>query len=102
MTVSAGDVSATRPTAQSLVLNQASGKAVLDWQSFNIGAGEAVRFVQPAASSVVLNRVAAGNPSSIYGSLTANGQVFLVNPAGVMFAPGAQVDVGSLVASPWP
>lgn len=99
MTVGAGDVTATQPTAQSLVLKQGSSKAVLDWQSFNIGASEAVRFVQPSASSVALNRVTGGNASSIFGSLSANGQIFLVNPAGIMFAPGAQVNAGALVAS---
>jgi filamentous hemagglutinin family protein len=99
MTVGAGQVTATRPSAQSLVLNQSTDKAILNWQSFGIAAGEAVRFVQPGAGSVALNRVTSGDPSAIFGSLSANGQIFLVNPAGILFAPGAQVNAGSIVAS---
>jgi filamentous hemagglutinin family protein len=86
-------------TANSMVVNQATDKAILNWQTFNIGAGQSVQFVQPSASSVALNRVTGNQASSIYGSLSANGQVFLINSAGVMFAPGAQVNVGGLVAS---
>ncbi|MBP6405440.1 MAG: filamentous hemagglutinin N-terminal domain-containing protein [Ramlibacter sp.] len=99
MTVGAGQVTATRPSAQSLVLNQSTDKAILNWQSFGIASGEAVRFVQPGAGSVALNRVTGGDPSAIFGSLSANGQIFLVNPAGILFAPGAQVNAGSIVAS---
>ena len=99
MQVGAGQATATSPTAQSLVINQSSNKAVLDWRSFGIAAGESVRFNQPGAGSVVLNRVTGGDASAIFGSLSANGQVFLVNPTGILFAPGAQVSVGGLVAS---
>jgi filamentous hemagglutinin family protein len=99
MNVTAGQVKVdASSTASSLVLNQGSNKAILDWRTFNIGAGESVQFRQPDASSVALNRIT-GGASTIYGALTANGQVFLVNPAGVLFAPGAQVNVGGLVAS---
>ncbi|MBS0447963.1 MAG: filamentous hemagglutinin N-terminal domain-containing protein [Proteobacteria bacterium] len=79
------------------VTNTAS--AILNWQSFNIGAGSSVRFQQPNASSKVLNRVTGTDPSSIFGSLTSNGSVWLLNPNGVLFGKGARVDVGSLVAS---
>jgi len=83
-----------------LSVQQQSGKAILNWNTFNIGSKASVDFQQPGASSVVLNRVAAGGGvSEIYGSLTANGQVFLVNPAGTLFGRGAQVNVGGLVAS---
>jgi filamentous hemagglutinin family protein len=71
----------------------------INWPSFNIGPGEAVQFVQPNRNSVALNRVLGSDPSSIFGSLQANGQVFLVNPNGILFGKGAQVNVGGLVAS---
>jgi filamentous hemagglutinin family protein len=97
--VVAGQASVSTPSANAMVVNQASDKAVLNWQSFNIGVGQSMQFVQPGAASVALNRVIGNGASSIFGSLSANGQVFLVNPSGVMFAPGAQVNVGGLVAS---
>lgn len=59
-----------------LAISQGSDKAIIDWQSFSIGAGEATNFLQPSAMSAVLNRVISGDPSQIYGNLTANGQVF--------------------------
>ncbi len=82
-----------------MTVNQASQRLVTDWQSFSIGAGNSVRFVQPSSSSVALNRVTGDDASSIFGSLTANGHVYLENANGVYFAPGAQVSVGSLVAT---
>jgi filamentous hemagglutinin family protein len=72
---------------------------VIRWQEFSIGSGETVRFVQPGADSVILNRVVGGNSSEIFGSLVANGRIFLINPSGIVFGAGSQVNVGSLVAS---
>ncbi len=86
-------------TPGSMVINQATANAVINWQSFGIKAGESVQFVQPGSNSVMLNRVVGADPSNIFGSLSANGRVFLVNPNGVLFAPGASVNVGGLVAS---
>ncbi|MCD2514265.1 YDG domain-containing protein, partial [Comamonas endophytica] len=83
----------------STTITQGSQNAAINWQSFNIGAGESVRFVQPNANAVALNRVVGGDPSSILGSLSANGKVFLVNPNGILFGRGASVNVGGLVAS---
>ncbi len=81
-----------------LTINNSAG-AVLNWQSFNIGAANAVRFEQPTAASKVLNRVVGNNPSQIFGKLSSNGEVWLVNPHGVLFGRDARVDVGSLVVS---
>jgi len=82
-----------------LTVQQASTRLVADWRSFDIAAGHTVRFEQPSAAAVALNRVSSGSASVIQGALQANGQVFLVNPAGVLFSAAAQVDVGGLVAS---
>ncbi|QYF95718.1 caspase family protein [Massilia sp. PAMC28688] len=76
-----------------------SPNAVLNWESFSIGANNGVRFEQESASSKVLNRVVGNDPSSILGSLTSNGEVWLVNPHGVLFGSSARVDVGAMVAS---
>ncbi|MFH1872743.1 MAG: filamentous hemagglutinin N-terminal domain-containing protein [Pseudomonadota bacterium] len=85
--------------AGSTTINQTSQNVAINWQSFSIGVGEAVQFVQPNSSSIALNRVLGPDPSSILGSLSANGKVFLLNPNGVLFGHGAQVNVGGLVAS---
>ncbi|MCV2368754.1 MBG domain-containing protein [Roseateles oligotrophus] len=82
-----------------LTVQQSSTLLATNWQSFNIGAGHTVNFVQPSANSVALNRVVGNEVSRIQGALNANGQVFLLNPNGVLFTPTAQVNVGSLVAS---
>lgn len=80
-------------------INQSSQRAAIDWQTFNVGSAASVNFNQPSAASVTLNRVLDSNPSQIFGRITAPGQVFLTNPGGVYFAPGASVDVGALVAT---
>ena len=83
-----------------LTIDQTTAKAAIDWQSFNIAPNETTQFVQPSASAIALNRVQAGDPSVIAGKLTANGQLVLINPNGVVFTKGAQVDVNSLLATP--
>lgn len=82
-----------------MTVQQGSDKLILNWNSFNIGSGASVRFEQPHASAVVLNRVLGGGASQIDGQLTANGQVWLINPQGVAVGKGAQVQVGALVAA---
>jgi len=95
--VQAGNVTFERG-AQFLNINQASQKAIVNWQSFSIAANEAVRLNQPT-QGVALFRVVGSDPSHIFGSLTATGSLFLSNPNGVLFGRSAQVDVGSLVAT---
>jgi len=73
--------------------------AILNWQSFSIGANEITRFVQQSASSAVLNRVVTQSPSTILGTLQSNGRVFIVNPNGILFGAGAKVDLAGLVAT---
>lgn len=76
-----------------------SNGAIINWQSFSIGASETTRFIQTSASSAVLNRVLSSDPSLIYGTLTSNGRVWLVNPAGIMVGAGGRVDTAGFVAS---
>ncbi len=78
---------------------RASDGAIIEHERFSIGRQESVQFVQPNAKARVLNRVTGGAASGINGALTANGIVYLVNPAGVMFGPGATVDVAGLYAA---
>lgn len=82
-----------------MTIVQNTARMAADWQSFSIGQGNSVTFQQPSSSAVALNRVLGADVSSIQGALSANGQVFLINPNGVLFSPTAQVNVGGLVAS---
>ena len=80
-------------------IQQSTDRAVIHWQGFSIAPGETTSFVQPAASSVVLNRVTSGNASQLMGTLQANGQVYLLNPNGIFIGNGAVIDVGSFLAT---
>ena len=82
-----------------LKIIQSTQQGIINWNSFNIGKNASVHFQQPNAAASTLNRVTSATPSSIFGSLTANGQIFLLNPSGVYFGAGARVNVGSLIAS---
>lgn len=78
---------------------QTTPRAVIDWRSFDIGANESVHFRQPDAQSMALNRVTGGQASQILGTLTANGQIILLNPNGVLFGRDARVETAGLVVS---
>ncbi len=97
-----GSVTVTTPTATSMNLNQASQNANMNAQTFSIGSGYRVDVNQPNAASIMMMNVVGNNPSNIFGTLTANGQFWLVNPSGVLFGPTASVDVGGLVATTMP
>ncbi|HEV2111569.1 MAG TPA: filamentous hemagglutinin N-terminal domain-containing protein, partial [Gammaproteobacteria bacterium] len=94
-----GQASISNPGANATLVKQTSQNAVINWQQFSVGANQYVQFLQPDSSAVVLNRVIGGNPSSILGNISANGQVFLINPNGILFGRGAVLDVSGLVAS---
>lgn len=96
--VGAGQASVAVNGAQ-MTVTQTSDKAILNWQGFDIGAQAGVTFIQPNAASIALNRVSSADPSQILGSLKANGQLVLINPAGMVFGGGATVNVGGLTAS---
>jgi filamentous hemagglutinin family protein len=80
-------------------ITQSTAKSAIDWQSFSIGTQEYVQFVQPGTTAVTLNRVIGNDPSQLLGQMTANGQIFLVNPNGVYFGPNAVIDVAGLLAT---
>ena len=96
--VVSGDVTVTQ-VGNDTVHITASDNAVINFTSFNIGAGETVQFFQPGIDASVLNRVTGGSQSQILGNLFANGRVFLVNQSGIYFGANANVNVGSLIAS---
>ncbi|WP_126721264.1 filamentous hemagglutinin N-terminal domain-containing protein, partial [Escherichia coli] len=95
----AGSGSIQTPSGNQMNIHQNSQNMVANWNSFDIGKGNTVQFDQPSSSAVALNRVVGGGESQIMGNLKANGQVFLVNPNGVLFGEGASVSTSGFVAS---
>ena len=82
-----------------LTIVQSTPRLSLDWRDFSIAAGEVTRFVQPNSRSIALNRVTSGNPSLLYGTLQANGRVFLLNPNGILVGPSGVINTRSFMGS---
>jgi filamentous hemagglutinin family protein len=82
-----------------MAITQTTDKASINWQSFNVGTGASVNITQPSASSVLLNRVVGNDPSQILGKLSANGQLILLNPNGIVFGKDGSVAASSFTAS---
>lgn len=97
-TVAVGAATITHHGATTTV-TQGTDRAVINWNDFNIGAGELTRFVQPGPTSAVLNRVTGGNPTQIFGRLEGNGRVFVLNPNGVLVGAGGVVQTQGFIAS---
>lgn len=97
--VVAGGAVVSRPNATHTQVDQSTARAVVNWSTFSVDSDEYVVFNQPGATASILNRVVGANQSQIFGQIDANGRVFLVNPQGVYFAPGAQVNAAALTAS---
>jgi filamentous hemagglutinin family protein len=101
MTVVSGSATAQQSGSQLNVTTSSS--ALLNWSSFNIQQGETTTFIQPSASSVVLNEIGGANPSQIFGNLNANGTVILANANGFYFGPNSMISVGgSFIATTAP
>jgi filamentous hemagglutinin family protein len=96
--VSAGSASATS-TGNTLTITQSSDSAVLNWQSFNLSRDGRVRFVQPDSSSTALNRIFQRSASQIFGSIEANGRIYLLNQNGIVFGEGSAINVAGLLAT---
>ncbi|BBI99980.1 hypothetical protein FGKAn22_16730 [Ferrigenium kumadai] len=96
--VTAGSGTITR-SGTTTTIKQTSPNLSLSWQSFDTAPTETVNFVQPSAAAVAVNRIYDTNGTQFLGHLNANGQVYLINPNGILFGAGSQVNVGGLVAS---
>ena len=97
--MSSGKATISAPTSGTVQIDQTTKIVIINWSSFNIAGGETTKFVQPNASSIAVNRIGGNNPSTILGSLLANGRVVLINGNGILFGKGASVNVGSLLAT---
>lgn len=73
--------------------------SVINWQSFSVPGGTITHFQQPSTTSTSINRVTGNNVSEIFGTLSSNGRLVLVNPAGIAVGAGAVVDTAGFTAS---
>ncbi|HEV2614352.1 MAG TPA: filamentous hemagglutinin N-terminal domain-containing protein, partial [Gammaproteobacteria bacterium] len=96
--VSAGSATVTQ-SGTTTTINQSSQNTVINWTGFNTAVNETVRFNQPSVSSIALNKINSGLPTNFNGSLFANGQVWIVNPNGVVFGANSQVNVAGLLVT---
>lgn len=86
-------------TNPSTLCIDAQDKTIINWGSFSIGKGELTAFLQPNSSATVLNRVTGVDLTSILGTLKGNGNVYLLNPNGILIGKGAIVDTAGFLAS---
>ncbi|GJL78563.1 MAG: hypothetical protein NPINA01_15520 [Nitrospinaceae bacterium] len=98
-TVQAGSATINQPSPETMVIQQATDQAIIDWRAFGIAASEQVEFQLPSSNGVTLNRVTGNERSDIFGTLKSNGNLFLINPNGILFGAGSRVDVHGLVAT---
>ncbi|HBJ02823.1 MAG TPA: hemagglutinin, partial [Lysinibacillus sp.] len=95
-----GTLSFDRNTANTLDITQSASRAIINWNNFDINQSELVKFIQTAGNkSVTLNRIGGNTATQISGALEANGNLFLINPAGIVFNNTAQVNVNGLLAT---
>ncbi|MDE7314146.1 MAG: filamentous hemagglutinin N-terminal domain-containing protein [Mucispirillum sp.] len=92
-----GDVNISK-NGSNTIINQNTDKAIINWNSFDINKGERVLFNQNSSSSIILNRVTNGLPTNIFGNISANGNVFILNQAGVLVGNGASINTNSFLA----
>ncbi|MCH7931652.1 MAG: filamentous hemagglutinin N-terminal domain-containing protein, partial [Proteobacteria bacterium] len=98
-TVVSGSATIVQTSDTRLDIYQTSDQTMIDWRSFSIAAGEITNFYQPSSTSLAINRVTGNTISEIFGQLTANGQIMLLNTNGILFGPNSRIDVASLTAS---
>ncbi|HIE3978446.1 TPA: filamentous hemagglutinin family protein [Pseudomonas aeruginosa] len=83
-----------------VTVEQTADRAILNWETFNIGRQTTLQFDQQS-NWAVLNRVndPSARPSQIQGQIKADGTVMVANRNGVVFSGSSQVNVRNLVAA---
>lgn len=98
--IASGTADVTRNISQGkLTVNQQTDKLIVNWNSFNVGANAHVVFNQPSTNSIALNRIGSAAASQIFGQVTANGKLILVNPNGLTIGSTGQISANSVIAS---
>ncbi|KPA12452.1 secreted protein [Candidatus Magnetomorum sp. HK-1] len=94
-----GNTQITHTSPNKMEIQQKTNKTVINWSQFNIYQSESVSFIQPSSRAIALNRVLGINASIIDGLLSANGNIFLLNPNGIVIGKTGQVNVNGLLAT---
>jgi filamentous hemagglutinin family protein len=98
-----GQAVISQPAPNKMVVTTHNGAgtahSAINWQSFSISAGSSANFVQPSSTSTAINRVVTNTPSAIFGNLSSNGRLVLVNQSGIAVGAGAVVDTAGFTAS---
>ncbi len=97
-TVENGSVTVDDSTPDLLTITASDG-AIINFDSFSIAENQTVNFIQASEASTLLSRVTGGSVSEIFGTLNANGQIFLVNANGFNIGQNANISAGSLAVS---
>ncbi len=98
-TVVAGTVEGFDQTTQTEMSLSTRGDAIVNWDRFSVRSNEKVHFQMPDKHSRILNRVTGKNSSEIFGQIQSNGQVFLMNPYGLVIGPHARIETAAFIAS---
>lgn len=94
-----GAIATVNPAGTAMNIEQQTDRVILNWDKFNVSEGNSVKFQQPSSSSIALNKIHQADPSKILGTVTANGQLYLVNKNGFVFGKDSQVNARGLVTS---
>ena len=96
--VTNGNATVTQ-NAGDTTINQTSASATIDWHSFNTTQHQTVVFNQPNTQSLTVNNILDANPTTIHGSITANGRIILLNPNGFYFGANSSVSAHTFIAA---
>ncbi len=96
--VAAGIASFSR-AGNTMTIRTQTPRTIINYQQLSVASGETLQFLQPSATSRVLNRIQGNEPTVIDGTVYSNGLVYFVNPAGVMFGEGSVINAGGMIAA---
>ncbi len=84
---------------KTMIIDQHVDKAIINWQDYSIATHELVQYRQPNDEAIALNKITGSSPSAIMGSLVANGQIFIINPNGILFGHNSKINTAGLLAT---
>ncbi|MGC6536426.1 MAG: YDG domain-containing protein, partial [Candidatus Puniceispirillaceae bacterium] len=97
--VTGGSASISGADTDSMIIDQTSQRSFIEWDSFNVGEGQSVEFRQPNSNAVTANKVIGTDPSEIFGQITANGRLLIINGNGIIFGANSVIDAAAFIAT---